>query len=270
MKIVSFNVNSLRQRLHQLQAVIDKHDPVFIGLQETKVQDKDFPLESIRDMGYHALFMGQKTHYGVALLSKQPCNSSQLGFPGDDEDAQKRFIGGSYTIEGEDWYIYNGYFPQGESRDHPVKFPAKEKFYRDLNAFITTTHNPQQPVVIMGDYNIAPDDKDIGIGEDNAKRWLRTGKTSFLPEERTWFEALCQLGYHDGFRVVHPDQDQLFSWFDYRSRGFEREPRRGLRIDHVLVTERLKNNVSAAGIDYDIRSLAKPSDHAPVWIELRS
>ncbi len=269
MKIVSFNVNSLRQRLHQLQAVIDKHDPEFIGLQETKVQDQEFPLEAIREMGYHALYMGQKTHYGVALLSRQPCLSSQLGFPEDDEDAQKRFIGGCYAIDGEHWFIYNGYFPQGESRDHPVKFPAKEKFYRDLNAFISRKHNPQQAVVIMGDYNIAPDDKDIGIGEDNAKRWLRTGKTSFLPEERGWFEALCQLGYHDGFRVVHPDQDQLFSWFDYRSRGFEREPRRGLRIDHVLVTERLKNNVSAAGIDYDIRSLAKPSDHAPVWIELR-
>ncbi len=270
MKIVSFNVNSLRQRLHQLQAVIDKHDPEFIGLQETKVQDQEFPLQAIQDMGYHAVYMGQKTHYGVALLSRQPCVSSQLGFPGEAEDAQKRFIGGCYAIDGEDWFIYNGYFPQGESRDHPVKFPAKEKFYQDLNAFISSKHNPQQPVVIMGDYNIAPDDKDIGIGEDNAKRWLRTGKTSFLPEEREWFEALCQLGYHDGFRVVHPDQDQLFSWFDYRSRGFEREPRRGLRIDHVLVTERLKNNVSAAGIDYDIRSLAKPSDHAPVWIELRS
>ena len=270
MKIVSFNVNSLRQRLHQLQAVIDKHDPEFIGLQETKVQDEHFPLQEIKEMGYHALYMGQKTHYGVALLSKQPWISSQLGLPDDDEQAQKRFIGGCYSIDNENWFIYNGYFPQGESRDHPVKFPAKQRFYQDLNGFIDSHHNPQQPVVIMGDFNIAPDDKDIGIGEDNAKRWLRTGKTSFLPEEREWFEALCALGFYDGFRIVHPGEDRLFSWFDYRSRGFEREPRRGLRIDHVLVTEKLKNYVSAAGIDYDIRSLAKPSDHAPVWIELSS
>ena len=195
------NVNSLRQRLHQLQAVIDKHDPEFIGLQETKVQDEHFPLQEIKEMGYHALYMGQKTHYGVALLSKQPWISSQLGFPDDDEQAQKRFIGGCYSIDNENWFIYNGYFPQGESRDHPVKFPAKQRFYQDLNGFIDSHHNPQQPVVIMGDFNIAPDDKDIGIGEDNARRWLRTGKTSFLPEEREWFEALCALGFYDGFRI---------------------------------------------------------------------
>ena len=268
MKIVSFNVNSVRLRLHQLEAVIDKHAPEFIGLQETKVQDEDFPLQAIEDLGYQAIYMGQKTHYGVALLSKSACINSQLGFPGDDNDAQKRFIGGQFQLDGEDWYIYNGYFPQGESRDHPVKFPAKQKYYQDLNAFLSSSHNQQQRIIVMGDYNIAPDDKDIGIGADNAKRWLKTGKTSFLPEEREWFQALCELGYHDGFRLSHPDEDQLFSWFDYRSRGFEREPRRGLRIDHLMVTEALKSNVTGAGIDYDIRAMSKPSDHAPVWLEV--
>ena len=268
MRIVSFNVNSLRQRLHQLEAVITKHDPEFIGLQETKVQDVDFPLAEIQQLGYEAIYIGQKTHYGVALLSRQPCLQSQFGFPDDGDEAQKRFVGGHYQLDGEDWYIYNGYFPQGESRDHPVKFPAKHKFYQDLNAFLQAEHQPQQRVVVMGDYNIAPNDKDIGIGEDNARRWLRTGKTSFLPEERAWFESLCELGYHDGFRLAHPHESQLFSWFDYRSRGFEREPRRGLRIDHLLVTDALKEHVSDAGIDYDIRAMPKPSDHAPVWIEL--
>ena len=268
MKIVSFNVNSVRLRLHQLQAVIDKHQPEFIGLQETKVQDQDFPLDDIAALGYQAIFMGQKTHYGVALLSRNACVEAQMGFPGDDDDAQKRFIGGHYQVEGEDWYIYNGYFPQGEARDHPVKFPAKQKYYEDLNAFLGDRHNAQQKVVVMGDYNIAPDDKDIGIGADAAKRWLKTGKTSFLPEEREWFQALCELGYHDGFRLVHPDQADLFSWFDYRSKGFEREPRRGLRIDHLMVTDSLKQDVKGAGIDYDVRGMAKPSDHAPAWIAL--
>jgi exodeoxyribonuclease-3 len=269
MRIVSFNVNSIRLRLHQLEAVINKHDPEFIGLQETKVQDSEFPLEDIRELGYQAIFMGQKTHYGVALLSKTQCIESQLGFPEDDEQAQKRFIGGHYRLQDQDWFIYNGYFPQGESRDHPIKFPAKQKYYQDLNAYLEQRHTSQQRVVIMGDYNIAPDDKDIGIGADNAKRWLRTGKTSFLPEEREWFRTLCDLGYYDGFRLSHPAEDNLFSWFDYRSRGFEREPRRGLRIDHLLVTEVLKSDVSDAGIDYDIRSMPKPSDHAPVWLELK-
>ncbi len=269
MKIVSFNVNSVRLRLHQLQSVIDKHDPAFIGLQETKVQDHEFPLADIEELGYQAIFMGQKTHYGVALLSRTPCAEAQMGLPGDDDAAQKRFIGGRYVIEGQDWYIYNGYFPQGEARDHPVKFPAKHRFYRDLIDYLKQRHGPEDRVVVMGDYNIAPGDGDIGIGADNAKRWLKTGKTSFLPEEREWFSELCGLGYHDGFRLVHPDEDNLFSWFDYRSRGFEREPRRGLRIDHLLVTDRLKADVSAAGIDYDVRSMEKPSDHAPVWLEVR-
>jgi exodeoxyribonuclease-3 len=120
----------------------------------------------------------------------------------------------------------------------------------------------------MGDYNIAPQDADIGIGEDNAKRWLKTGKTSFLPEEREWFEQLTALGLHDGFRLCHASEDNCFSWFDYRSRGFEREPRRGLRIDHLLVSELLKPNVVDAGVDYDIRGMEKPSDHAPTWVKL--
>ena len=268
MKIVSFNVNSLRVRMHQLQAVIDKHDPLFIGLQETKVQDHEFPEAALREMGYEALYMGQKTHYGVALLSRLPCEEPQYGLPDDGEDSQKRFIGCRYAVEGEDWYIYNGYFPQGESRDHPLKFPAKRRFYQDLIAFLRQRHGPGDRVVVMGDYNIAPDDRDIGIGEDNRKRWLRTGKTSFLPEEREWFDELLSLGYHDGFRLVHADEDRLFSWFDYRSRGFERDPKRGLRIDHLLVSDALRSRVVDAGIDYDIRAMEKPSDHAPVWIEL--
>ncbi len=123
-------------------------------------------------------------------------------------------------------------------------------------------------LVVMGDYNIAPRDEDIGIGDDNAKRWLRTGKTSFLPEEREWFERLTALGLHDGFRLCHADEDAVFSWFDYRSRGFEREPKRGLRIDHLLVSELLKSSVVDAGVDYDIRGMEKPSDHAPTWIDL--
>ena len=268
MRIVSFNVNSLRQRLHQLQRVVDKHEPEFIGLQETKVQDHEFPLDAIEAMGYKACFTGQKTHYGVALLSRQECARPCYGFPGDGEDAQKRFIGGEFDVAGEPLLVFNGYFPQGESRDHPVKFPAKQRFYEDLTGFLANYDLSERKLLLMGDYNIAPQDADIGIGEDNAKRWLRTGKTSFLPEEREWFQRLVGLGLHDGFRLCHADENNLFSWFDYRSRGFEREPKRGLRIDHILVSDALKAAVVDAGVDYDIRAMEKPSDHAPSWIEL--
>jgi len=270
MKIVSFNVNSLRQRLHQLQRVIDKHAPEFIGLQETKVQDHEFPLQAINEMGYQAVYMGQKTHYGVALLSRQTCSNPCYGFPGDPEDAQKRFIGGEFQIDGEPMLVFNGYFPQGESRDHAIKFPAKTRFYQDLNRFLGAFDMTRTKVIVMGDYNIAPQDLDIGIGADNAKRWLKTGKTSFLPEEREWFKQLEAHGLHDAFRLCHADEDNCFSWFDYRSRGFEREPKRGLRIDHLMVSELLRPAVVDAGVDYDIRGMEKPSDHAPAWIELKS
>ena len=273
MKIVSFNVNSVRMRLHQLAELIDTHNPEFIGLQETKVQDHDFPLDAIEALGYKAIYMGQKTHYGVALLARTTCLEPIYGFPTDTDESQKRFIGGKYEVDGKPIYVFNGYFPQGESRDHPLKFPAKAKFYRDLNDFVQSRDMAGKPLVdtpliVMGDYNISPQDNDIGIGPDNAKRWLKTGKSSFLPEEREWYEQLCSLGLSDGFRLCHPTEDNVFSWFDYRSKGFDAEPKRGLRIDHLLVSDQLKSTVTKAGVDYSVRAMEKPSDHAPTWIEL--
>ena len=120
MKVVSFNVNSVRTRLHQLEAVIERHQPDVIGLQETKVQDEDFPLEDIQSMGYHAEFFGQKTHYGVALLSRVEPVKVQKGFAGDGDDDQRRFITADYPLANATLTVANGYFPQGESRDHAI------------------------------------------------------------------------------------------------------------------------------------------------------
>lgn len=267
MKVISFNVNSVRIRLHQLQAVIDKHQPDFIGLQETKAQDVDFPLEAIEEMGYHAIFHGGKTHYGVALLSKLPAIESRKGFPGDDEEAQRRMVMGTFDMPTGKVTVINGYFPQGESRDHPIKFPAKEKFYVDLQDYIEQNHQPDEQVLVIGDFNIAPVDEDIGIGPDNAKRWLKMGKTSFLPEEREWMQRLSDWGLVDTYRQKYPESMDFFSWFDYRSKGFEREPKRGLRIDHVLATQSLTDRMVDSGMDYDIRAMEKPSDHCPIWTE---
>ena len=118
----------------------------------------------------------------------------------------------------------------------------------------------------MGDFNVAPVDSDIGISEDAKKRWLRTGKTSFLPEERDWFKRLTDWGLIDSWRTNYPDVKDKFSWFDYRSRAFEDDPKRGLRIDHILVTQPLFDRIVDTGIDYRIRSMEKPSDHCPVWV----
>lgn len=268
MKCVSFNVNSIRQRLHQLQAVVDQHQPDFIGLQETKVTDEEFPVAAVRDLGYHVEFTGQKTHYGVALLSRLPFKDVQKGFLGDGDTAQKRFISGCFELEnGSKLTVMNGYFPQGESRDHPVKFPNKQRYYSDLLELLRSSRSPNEPLIVMGDVNVSHQDVDIGIGEDNRKRWLRTGKCSFLPEEREWLQTMLDWGLVDTFRACYPDDCEHFSWFDYRSRGFEREPKRGLRIDLILATQTLAQRCTHAGIDYEIRGMERPSDHCPIWAE---
>ncbi len=266
MKIISFNINGIRARLHQLQALIDKHNPDVIGLQETKVNDPDFPEQAVRDMGYHVNYHGGKAHYGVALLSRNEPLKLEKGFPTDTEEAQRRIIIGEYSTPANNTLvIINGYFPQGESRKHPIKFPAKEKFYQDLMAYLSTRNAETEHLVIMGDFNISPADIDIGIGEKNAKRWLQTGKCSFLPEEREWYQRLQDWGLQDTFRSLYPEVNDRFSWFDYRSKAFNDDPKRGLRIDHILATQPLATKCIKAGIDYELRGIEKPSDHAPVW-----
>lgn len=264
MNVVSFNVNSIRTRLHQLEAVIEKYSPTFIGLQETKVTDEDFPVEHIESLGYEVKYTGQKTHYGVALLSKLPFENCQLNFPSDTDEAQKRFIAGEFTVNGEKITVMNGYFPQGESRNHETKFPAKRKYYEDVCDYVKSIASKTN-VIVMGDLNVAPYDRDIGIGDAAHKRWLKDGKASFLPEEREWFSQLEATGLHDTYRSIHPESEDYFSWFDYRSKGFEREPKRGLRIDFVMASSELNKKCVDAGIDYDIRGMERPSDHCPVW-----
>ncbi len=268
MRLVSFNVNGIRARPHQLEALTRDYRPDVIGIQESKVQDAEFPLEMVQALGYHAEYFGQKGHYGVALLSRRPPLEVRKGHPGDDADAQRRLISALYeSDQGHRFTVVNGYFPQGESRDHPVKFPAKRRFYAGLLDYLRSEFSPDDHLVVMGDMNIAPQDRDIGIGADNARRWLRNGKCSFLPEEREWMEQLLGWGLEDTFRRCHPQVDDRFSWFDYRSRGFDRDPRRGLRIDLILATAPMLERCTDAGIAYDIRAMEKPSDHCPVWAD---
>ncbi len=269
MRIVCFNINGVRARPHQLAALKDKYDPDIVGLQETKVQDAEFPMDMITELGYEVIFYGQKSHYGVALLSKQKSVSYHLGLPSDDETSQRRLVSAQYiSAKGNAINVINGYFPQGENRKHETKFPHKRRFYAELNDLLVNQYTPDTPLLVMGDMNIAPSDKDIGIGEVNAKRWLRDGKCSFLPEEREWMQNLTAYGLYDTYRTLHPEVDDQFSWFDYRSKGFDREPKRGLRIDLMLASATINDKVMDVGIAYDIRGMEKPSDHAPVWVDI--
>ncbi|WLI74026.1 exodeoxyribonuclease III [Halomonas alkalicola] len=273
MRLVSFNINGIRARLHQLEALVATPRPAVIGLQETKVQDSEFPREAVEALGYRVFFHGQKGHYGVALMiDAGQCGEPEAvhyGFPDDGEEAQRRMIGARLVLaDGEALTVWNGYFPQGENLDHPVKFPHKREFYAQLRRLLETQHRPDERLAVMGDFNISPEEIDIGIGEANRKRWLREGKTSFQPVEREWLDGIKAWGLVDSYRVRYPAVDDRYSWFDYRSKGFDREPRRGLRIDHILVTAPLAERVVDAGIDYDLRGMERPSDHAPVWTDL--
>lgn len=263
MKIMSFNINGLRARLHQLSAIIEKHQPDILGLQEIKVDDEQFPLADVQAFGYEVTYHGQKGHYGVAMMTKTPANSVIKGLPNEPEEAQRRMIMTEHSLaDGGTLYVYNGYFPQGESQDHPVKFPYKREFYANLYQCLSQ-HQADDAVIVMGDMNISHQDLDIGIGEQNKKRWLRTGKCSFLPEEREWLNRIMDLGYHDSFRSLHPEVNDRFSWFDYRSKGFD--DNRGLRIDLIIATAKVHHGLTEAGIDYELRGIEKPSDHAPIW-----
>ena len=268
MKIVSFNINSIRARPHQIEHLRDTIDPDVIGLQETKVNDPDFPIEVINDIGYHAEYHGQKGHYGVAILSKSKPLKTVKGFKNDTEEDQKRFIQSTFKYGNDELVIMNGYFPQGENIKHETKFPKKVKFYDDLKQHIAELSNKSSNLIVMGDFNVSPEDIDIGIGEENAKRWLRDGKTSFQPQEREMWNSIKDLGFVDSWRVINPNDSLTYSWFDYRSRMFDQDPKRGLRIDHILLSGNLSDKITEVGIDYEARAMEKPSDHCPVWLEL--
>ena len=269
MKIVSFNMNSIRARPHQLIHLRDTLDPDIIGIQETKVNDPEFPIDEIKEIGYHPEYWGQKGHYGVAILSKKKPIEVQKGFLKDTAEDQKRFIQAKFKWGKKKITVMNGYFPQGENRSHETKFPKKIKYYADLKKHIKKTQKTEDNLIVMGDFNVAPSPLDIGIGEINAKRWLKEGKTAFLPEEIDMWNSIKELGFIDSWREQNPDEGSIYSWFDYRSRMFDDTPKRGLRIDHIMISENLIPLMQETGIDYEARAMEKPSDHCPVWIQLK-
>ena len=264
-KVASFNVNSIRVRLDSTISFMEENKVDVLGMQETKVEDIDFPDEVFYDRGFEVEYHGQKTHYGVAISSLEPNLEIHKGFPTDDEEAQKRIIYGRFkTNLDNEVFIINGYFPQGESIHHETKFSKKMKFYDDLINLLKTQFNPQANLILMGDLNISPEDKDVGIGEKNAKQWLQTGKCSFLPEERARIDELREWGLFDTFRELNPDVSDRFSWFDFRSSGFSASPKMGLRIDQIWVTKPLMEKCKTSEIDYKLRGGERPSDHCPI------
>ena len=263
-RIICFNINGLRARPHQLQALKEKYDPDVIALQEIKVSDEDFPEQIPTELGFNYYNYGQKGFHGVAIFSKQAPINIIKGLEGAEDEAQKRYIQCDYLTNTGPLSICNSYFPQGENRKHPDKFPYKDRYYKRITNHIK---NLNTNVVLTGDFNIAPDRNDIGMNEDGIKRWLSQGHTAFLPEEIEWYKKLTDLGLVDIWRERNPDSTKC-SWFDYRSRGFDQDPKRGLRIDHFLLSKNVQEKYMNSEIDHELRAMEKPSDHCPVVLDL--
>lgn len=254
MKIASWNVNSLNVRLPHVLRWLQEAQPDVLALQETKLEDSKFPHEALREAGYHALFHGQKTYNGVALLSReQHVGESVAAIPGLD-DPQKRVL--AATMGGV--RVVNLYVVNGETVGSE-KFAYKLRWLAALRAWLQDELQQHPRMVVLGDFNIAPDDRDV----HDPKRWRE--KILCSTPEREALAGLLDLGLHDAFRLHEPEGGH-FSWWDYRLLAFQRGW--GLRIDLTLVSDALRAHCAGAGIDPGPRGWERPSDHTPVWVEL--
>lgn len=253
MKIASWNVNSLNVRLPHLQEWLKLRQPDVVGLQETKLEDHKFPEDALLELGYRSVFAGQKTYNGVALLARHSATEVQIGIPGFD-DEQKRVIAASYgDIRVVNLYVVNGKAVGDEKYDY------KLSWLDAVHGWLADEIKRWPKLVVMGDFNIAPDDRDV----HDPAAWEEQILCSTA--ERNALKRLLALGLHDSFRL-HNDEAGQFSWWDYRAAGFRRNL--GLRIDLALISDALKSACSESVIDREPRTWERPSDHAPVWVEL--
>ena len=252
MKIATWNVNSIRVRLPQVQEWLKKNNPDVLCLQETKITDEEFPVAELRGAGYHAAYAGQKTYNGVATLSRVPAQDVIGTLPGASGD-QKRLL--AATVGGV--RVINVYVPNGEAVESE-KYSYKLSWIEALEKFIVQELKIHPRLALLGDYNIAPEERDV----HDPKRW--EGHVLFSDKERAAFRRLTQLGMTDVFRRF--DQpEKSFSWWDYRAGGFQRN--HGLRIDHILCSAALAAECHGCRIDIEPRKHERPSDHAPVIAE---
>jgi exodeoxyribonuclease-3 len=248
-RIASWNVNSLRVRLPQVLAWLEAQRPDVLGLQETKVTDDAFPAEALAEAGYASFFTGQKTYNGVALLTREPAADPVreiAGFP----DEQRRLIGA--TVGGV--RVYNVYVPNGQSVGSE-KFDYKLAWLAALKDQLARELAAHPKFIVMGDFNIAPEDRDV----HDPVAWA--GNVLVSPPERAALRAIAELGLEDAFRLFEQPAD-TFSWWDYRAAAFRRN--RGLRIDLQLVSGELARACRRALVDPTPRGWERPSDHAPV------
>lgn len=255
MKIATYNVNGINGRLPVLLRWLHETQPDIVCLQELKAPQEKFPLQAIEDAGYYAIWHGQKSWNGVAVLSKDPqMKEIQRGLAGDDEDLQSRYL----EVFVHKLLICCLYLPNGNPAPGP-KFDYKLKWFARLQQQAKLLLDKQLPAILMGDFNVMPTDLDVYKPE----RWV--DDALFRPETRAAFHELVNQGWTDAIRTLYP-HEKIYTFWDYFRNAYGRDA--GLRIDHFLLSPALKDRLKTGGVDRHVRGWEKTSDHAPVWITL--
>jgi len=256
MKIATYNVNGVNGRLAVLLRWLAEAQPDVVCLQELKAPDEKFPVKAIEDAGYGAIWQGQKSWNGVAILARgtDPIETRR-GLPGDPDDMQSRYL--EAAVNGV--LIAGFYLPNGNPRPGP-KFDYKLAWMERLIEHAAALMETGAPVVLAGDYNVMPTERDVYKPE----RWLEDAL--FAPEVRAAFFRLVEQGWTDALRAIHPDET-IYTFWDYFRNAYARDA--GLRLDHLLLSPALAERLVDAQVDRHVRGWEKTSDHAPVWIEIR-
>jgi exodeoxyribonuclease-3 len=261
MRIATWNVNSIKQRVGHLVGFLDEAKPDVVCLQELKCQDEAFPRAEIEAAGYAAETLGQKAYNGVALLVRAPLTASQIrrGLPGDEADEQARYI--EALISGEDVKpvrVASIYLPNGNPVPGP-KYDYKLAFFARLRAHARALLQREEALVLAGDYNVIPEPEDAAEPEP----WI--ADALYLPQSRAAFRALLAEGFTDGLRACDPKAG-LYTFWDYQAGAWFRNA--GIRIDHLLLSPHAADRLVSAAVQKHLRGLEKPSDHVPVTVEL--
>ena len=255
MRIASWNVNSAKARQDHILDYLKAGSADVLLIQETKTQDVNFPVDLYQDAGWNVVFHGQKSYNGVAIAARQPLTDVMSGLPGDAEDEQARYM--EATIDGV--RVATIYLPNGNPAPGP-KFDYKLAWMERLNVRAEELLRDEIPVVLAGDFNVIPQDIDCY----DPPGW--EGDALTRAESRAAFNRLSLLGYTDALRACHPGQ-VLYSYWDYQAGAWQKD--NGVRIDHLMLSPEAADKLVAAEVDKGPRGLEKPSDHTPVWVELR-
>ena len=255
MKIATWNVNSLKVRLHHVLTWLDREQPDVLALQETKLRNEDFPADAFADRGYTSAFSGQPAYNGVAILAREAPGQLCYDIGSGYVDEQRRVLGATFGS----LRIWNLYVPNGQSVESD-KYRYKLEWLGALRTLLAEELTRHPDLLVMGDFNIAPEDRDV----HNPQAW--EGHVLCTPAERSALESLKALGLDDAFRLF-PQPDKIFSWWDYRAGAFRRN--QGLRIDLILASKPLSQRCAGCRIDKEPRGWERPSDHVPVVAEFR-